>query len=149
MATREAAGTVSLSSSSCFPITSGAGSHVVPVRLPPGRARLGTSPVPTGSATPSITMGIIVVAFFAARIAGSEDARMTSTLSATSSTASAGKRSRFPSAQRNSMTRFWPSIHPRSRSAFRKASTPCRAATGFEMPRPGRPFRFFSTLTTR
>ena len=34
--------------------------------LPPGRARLATKPMPTGSASCAITMGMVVVAFFAA-----------------------------------------------------------------------------------
>ena len=39
---------------------------VMPVMLPPGRARLSTSPAVTGSVTPMNTMGIVVVACFAA-----------------------------------------------------------------------------------
>ncbi len=38
----------------------------VPVTLPSGRARLATRPAPTGSPTPTMTMGIVAVAFFAA-----------------------------------------------------------------------------------
>jgi len=34
--------------------------------LPPGRARLATKPAPTGSTDVAITMGMVVVAFFAA-----------------------------------------------------------------------------------
>ena len=41
---------------------------VSPVMLPPGRARLATSSVPTGSVLSAITMGIVVVAFFAAEV---------------------------------------------------------------------------------
>ena len=47
-ATRESLGTISLRSSSRFPLSSGA-SVDNPVMLPPGRARLATSPLPTGS----------------------------------------------------------------------------------------------------
>ena len=40
----------------------------MPVTLPPGRARLSTRPASTGSApVPAITMGIVFVAFLAAR----------------------------------------------------------------------------------
>jgi len=39
---------------------------VTPVTLPPGRARLATSPISTGDALPAITMGIVVVAALAA-----------------------------------------------------------------------------------
>ena len=40
-----------------------------PVALPPGRARLVTSPLPTGSATEAKTMGMVLVACLAARAA--------------------------------------------------------------------------------
>jgi hypothetical protein len=43
---------------------------VTPVRLPPGRARLGTSPTATGSPPAKNTIGIVVVAAFAASAAG-------------------------------------------------------------------------------
>jgi hypothetical protein len=35
---------------------------LIPVRLPPGRARLATKPSPTGSSPETKTMGIVVVA---------------------------------------------------------------------------------------
>jgi len=39
----------------------------MPVTLPPGRARLSSKPISTGSARPPIiTIGIVVVAFLAA-----------------------------------------------------------------------------------
>ena len=38
--------------------------------LPPGRARLATKPAPTGSPAFAITMGMVVVAFFAANAGG-------------------------------------------------------------------------------
>ena len=38
--------------------------------FPPGRARLETSPIPTGSAAAVNTMGIVALAFLAAKIAG-------------------------------------------------------------------------------
>src|SRR5215468_7868980 len=37
-----------------------------PVTFPPGCARLATSPIPTGSVALVMTMGIVLVAFFAA-----------------------------------------------------------------------------------
>jgi hypothetical protein len=40
--------------------------EVNPVAFPPGRARLETSPVPTGSIVVGITIGIVLVAFIAA-----------------------------------------------------------------------------------
>ena len=48
---------------------------------------------------------------------------MTSTLRRTSSAASAGRRSSFPSAYRYSMTMFFPSTYPSSRRPWRNAST--------------------------
>src|SRR5215470_11600831 len=77
-----------------------------PVTFPPGRARLGMSPSPTGSVRLMPTMGIVAVALLAARAPGVGVATMTSTLSRTSSVASAGSRSSCPSACRNSMTMF-------------------------------------------
>ena len=44
--------------------------------FPPGRARLATSPRPTGSAAPTKTMGIVVVACLAARALATPTARM-------------------------------------------------------------------------
>lgn len=76
-ATRFRLGAIALSSSRRLPAKS---SEVVasPVILPPGRPRLGTSPNPTGSTTPTKTIGTDVVAFLAARAAGAAEARMTS-----------------------------------------------------------------------
>ena len=48
--------------------------------LPPDRARLDTSPVSTGFPTTAITIGIVVVACFAARAAGVPWVTMTATL---------------------------------------------------------------------
>src|SRR5262249_10506452 len=60
---------------------------VTPVTLPPGRARLSTSPKPTGSAGRTMTIGMVAVARLAARTAGVVSATMTSGFSATSSVA--------------------------------------------------------------
>ena len=61
----------------------------MPVRLPPGRARLATKPYPTASPLVK-TIGIVDVAFFAARAA--PPATITSTLRPTRSAANAGNR---------------------------------------------------------
>src|SRR5207253_11232427 len=75
-----------------------------PVTLPPGRARLVTRPLPTGSAVAAKTMGRALVACLAARAAcAPPPVTMTSTLRATSSAARAGRRSGFPSASRYSI----------------------------------------------
>ena len=66
-----------------------------PVTLPPGRARLETKPARTGSPAFVITMGMFVVAFLAADVAGVPEVTIRSTLSRTKSDASSGKRSSF------------------------------------------------------
>ena len=60
-----AVGTSSCSTSSRFGATS-TPNWVTPVTLPPGRLRLATSPIWTGSLPVSNTIGIVVVAAFAA-----------------------------------------------------------------------------------
>jgi hypothetical protein len=85
-------GTSSESSSNRFDIRSVVIS-LMPVRLPPGRAKLATKPVPTGSPTPVKTIGIVEVALFAACAAGVPPATITSTLRPTRSAAIAGNRS--------------------------------------------------------
>jgi hypothetical protein len=68
-------------------------------------------------------MGIVLVAFLAARIGMSPPATtMISTLRRTSSAASSGYRSGFPSAYRYSMATFCPAMYPSSRRASRIAS---------------------------
>ena len=68
-------------------------SMLTPVRLPPGRARLATSPSPTGSAPLLKTIGIVEVAFFAASAESGLPAIIKSTLRPTKSAAKAGSRS--------------------------------------------------------
>ena len=120
-ATRESLGMISFRSSSCFPLISGARVDN-PVMFPPGRARLATNPLPTGSLSNAMTMGIVEVASLAARVAVGPPVTMMSTLRRTSSAASAGRRSSFPSAYRHSMTMFFPSTYPSSRRPCRNAS---------------------------
>ena len=79
----------------------------VPVIFPPGRARLATSPLSTGSFAAGTTMGIVVVASRAASVVPGT-ATMRFTLSATNSAARSGRSSRFQAADRYSMMRFWP-----------------------------------------
>ncbi len=59
--------------------------------FPPGRARFETTPFPTGSPLNAMTIGMVLVARFAAHDAGPK-AMITSTLLATSSATSSGKR---------------------------------------------------------
>jgi len=69
IATRPTLGTVSRNSSNRLPLNSSA-SVEKPLTFAPGRAKLATRPVRTGSPTPANTMGIVVVALFAASAAG-------------------------------------------------------------------------------
>jgi hypothetical protein len=86
-------GTISESSSSRFGVSSSV-MLLTPVRLPPGRARLATSPVKTGSSPVRKTIGIVEVALFAARAVGVPPVEtITSTLRLTRSAANAGSRS--------------------------------------------------------
>ena len=120
--TRASLGTASLSISSLL-VFSSVAKLENPVTLPPGRARLATRPSPTGSAAFAITMGMVVVAFFAANAGGPPVATIRSTLRRTRSAASSGRRSSFCSANRYSMVIFFPSIHPSLLSSCRNAST--------------------------
>src|SRR5262249_55182976 len=70
-ATRCIEGSISRNSSTLFPAVSAAMLEK-PVMLPPGRAKLVTSPTAIGSATAAITIGMVVVACFAARAHGGE-----------------------------------------------------------------------------
>ena len=116
-ATRESLGIVSLSSSNRLPARSGA-REVKPVTLPPGRARLSTSPVDTGSEVPTKTIGTVLICFAAST---PPLQTTTSTPSRTISSAIALARSDLPSADRRSMAIFFPSIKPSSRRPSRRA----------------------------
>src|SRR5262245_46654292 len=71
-ATRAALGTRSRKSPSRLVATS-ATKKLIPVALPPGRARLATRPNLTGSSPTPKTIGIVVVAALAASAAGYRD----------------------------------------------------------------------------
>ena len=83
-------GTISVSSSIRFPANSG-DCKDTPVMLPPGRDKLATKPTPTGSAAPNMTMGVVLVAFFAAWTAGVAEATIRSTFRSRSSFARVGQ----------------------------------------------------------
>ena len=93
--------------------------------LPPGRARLSTNPVPIGSDTPAMMMGIVFVEFFAALIAGVETATIRSTLERTSSLAISGRRSSFSSAYRYSMVMRSPFDVAQFPQTFLESSLAC------------------------
>src|SRR5262249_53310069 len=94
-----------------------------PVTLPPGRARLATKPEPTGSAAVAITIGMAVVAFFAADADGFPAVTIRSTFRRTRSAASSDSVSGFCSPNRYSMVIFFTSIHPSLLISCRNAST--------------------------
>src|SRR5687767_1707578 len=76
-AIRVASGRTSLRSCSSLPLTSFE-TLLTPVTLPPGRERLATNPLPTGSPTETTTIGIVRVARFTANAAGVVHATRTS-----------------------------------------------------------------------
>src|SRR5262249_27045843 len=83
--------------------------QLAPVRLPPGRLRLATSPNCTGSAPTLNKIGRLVVADLAARAEGTPTATITVTGSWTRSATNAGSRLAWFPAQRYSITTFRPS----------------------------------------
>ena len=87
----------------------------IPVKLPPGLARLATSPSLTGSWATVNTMGIVLVSALAAN-AGVEppSGTITATGRRTNSAASTDNRSILLSAQRYSIAAFSPSMMPAS-----------------------------------
>src|SRR5262249_5183316 len=120
--TRASLGTASLSTSSLLVIRSN-DKVETPVMLPPGRARLATRPNATGSPARVITMGMVVVAFFAANATPIPETTMRSTLRRTNSAARSDMRSGFCSANRYSVVMFFPSIQPSLLSSCRNTST--------------------------
>jgi hypothetical protein len=106
---RVARGTTSFNSPSFFEASVPSGAINTPVTLPPGFARLDTSPTDTGSMLLRKTMGIVVVAALAAWAATVPTGKITSTRLCTSSRAMAGTRSKLPSAYLRSIDRFLPS----------------------------------------
>ena len=67
IAMRESLGMISFISSSCLPLISGP-IEDSPVMLPPGRARLAAKPLPTGSVSCAITIGMVDVASLRGRV---------------------------------------------------------------------------------
>ena len=82
--TRASFGIASLSISSLLVFSSSAKPEF-PVTLPPGRARLATKPAPTGSVELVITIGMVLVVFFAANGVGPPEATIRSTFRLTNS----------------------------------------------------------------
>src|SRR5262245_53581063 len=120
-ATRVTCGAVCLSASShLVPIENS--KLVKPVRLPPGCARFGTSPWPTGSVTCVNTIGTAPLCSRSAVVTGVLLAKIKSGAMASSS--AAWSRNTLPSpAQRYSIERLRPLTHPSSRKPFSNATT--------------------------
>src|SRR5262249_24880308 len=97
----EAFGTNSWSSPSCL-ATRSTVVKVTPVTLPPGRLRLATKPVLTGSLPVTNTIGIVMLAAFAACTTETVFPTINATCRATRSAASPGSRSGRSSAKRYS-----------------------------------------------
>jgi len=64
--------------------------------FPPGRARLAMRPIPTGSQPPAITMGVVVVALAAVRVAVHPKRHDDIHLETEQCAARSGSRSDFP-----------------------------------------------------
>jgi hypothetical protein len=93
-----ALGTSSWSSPSCLPDKSVV-VKITPVTLPPGRLRLATRPVLTGSAPVAKTIGVVAVAVLVAAAAVKPLATITATERRARSAANPGNRSTVSSAQ--------------------------------------------------
>jgi hypothetical protein len=121
-AKRDTLGAASFRSSSRFGPSSGT-IRDTPVTLPPGRAKLATSPVVMGSLLAAITIGIVLLARCAAFGAASPPAvTITSTFMRISSSARSSNISGFHFAERYSIAIVFPSTHPSSRRPVTKAA---------------------------
>src|SRR3954447_8308356 len=94
---------------------------VKPVALPPGRARLSTSPAPTGSGTIANTIGMARVARSSGPAAELPDANITSGANPINSSANRRLASTAPPAQRVSIRTLLPSVQPSCFSFCRNA----------------------------
>ena len=108
---RESEGTTSFRSSMRLRSSSGP-RPAWPVMFPPGRAKLATKPARTGSLSVLNTIGIVAVASFAACAEGADEAKITSTLRRTRSSARARRCSYRSPPNRYSITRLSPSTQP-------------------------------------
>src|SRR5205823_4485158 len=141
MAKRVAPGTSSCSNCRRFPDSS-IFIELIPVTLPPGRLKLATRPIWTGSAADTKTIGIVAVAALAASGPGVPPVAMIATRRRTRSAANAGKRLSWPSAQRYSTATFWPSTNPSCLRPSRNASSMSAKPSGdwaFRNPTTGIP----------
>ena len=124
--TRLTRGAISLSISSHFPPIS-ASKIANPVMLPPGRAKLATKPLPTGSPTRTKRIGIVEVSFCRIAVTKLEVGTIRSGEALTSSLAKVRALSGSPPVHRMSIRMLRPFVHPSSWSRSWKAD--CRQQT--------------------
>ena len=102
-----------------------------PVTFPRGCASLATTPRATGSSTPTMTIGIVAVARFAASVAGVPAVTRMATPEPISSLRKPGNCSARSSAHRSTMVMLLPSVQPSaerfSRNASRRPWLSCRS----------------------
>ena len=99
--------------------------RVTPVTFPPGRLRLSTNPIATGSLAVMKTIGIVAVAPFATKVGTSLIVKITLARSRIKPSASAGTRSRRVSAQRYSIATSLPSAKPAAAIPSTNAAVNC------------------------
>src|SRR5215510_4973035 len=109
--------------SSIFLMSSSVARMLMPVMLRAGLVKSATRPESARSSA-THTMGTVVVAAWAARPAGSPNARITVAPSRTRPSASAGRRSSFPSASLISIRTVRPSMSPCLASDFLNCASP-------------------------
>ena len=80
-----------------------------PVTFPLGRAKLATSPVPTGSVLVVMTIGIVLVAFLRARVGAEPSAITMSTFNRIAPRRDRSNAWVYPSPVRNTKAMFLPS----------------------------------------
>src|SRR5712671_4805276 len=102
--------------------------------LPPGRDRLATKPLMTGSGTLANTMGVVRAASFNLTNDDAAAARITSRFSAANSFERAWISSALLSPHRYSILMLRPSIQPKASRASRKAVTHDLVAGSFSGP---------------
>src|SRR5262249_13234906 len=122
---------ISLSSASHFGLRPYS-KTVKPVVLPPGRAKLATKPAPTGSMTPTNTIGTLRVSRCNAATTGEVTATTTSGASATNSAAYWRQRSAPPAPQTVAMRGVAAAEPPKSREPLREG---CHASLSFAVVR--------------
>jgi hypothetical protein len=104
------------------------------VTLPPGRAKLATSPLPNGSPDDAMTIGIVLVARLAASGPSVPLATITSTFKRTSSSAMRASRAASFSAYLISSEALFPSIQPNCLRASKNTASIGAALAGLKYP---------------